>query len=224
MSIFALCIAVSCLKPHNYPYAKPPKTYTHGPNEKPDYEFINKLVDNSDFIFEGKAISSESFYGYVNGQKGIYTCFVLEVYKVFKGITKAHKVEICTEGGVIYDKETNYGVFSHCDDCEDHGGMDISAMGIIFAEASEIENPESKLKKENRFNLNFAFDINARASNYEIFGVAEYYDIPYFLYTPIEQRVGEKPTVFKKYDHYQERFKHDVKKAKIKKIVIKLRH
>lgn len=108
LPIFALLlVAVSCLKPSNYPYPnpKPPKNYTHPEDEKPRYDFINPLVDRADFIFEGKAISSESFYGYVNGQKGIYTCFVLEIYKVFKGDTKAHKVEICTDGGLYITKK-----------------------------------------------------------------------------------------------------------------------
>ena len=218
-SLFMLLLVAlsSCLTPSNYPYAKPPKTYTHGPNEKPDYKFFNNLVDNADFVFEGKTGEGKSFYGYVNGQKGIYTCFPVEIYKIYKGDIKAHKVEVCGEGGVI-DLGPNQAVGSLCDDCGDHGdGMDYGDVGIIFAKSSQIVNPESKIKIENRFDLDFAFNINARASNYESFGIAEYYDIPYFLYNPIEQRVGEKPKVFKKYDHYQERFKRDAKKAKIKK-------
>lgn len=214
-----LVALASCLTPNNYPYAKPPKTYTHGPNEKPDYKFLNNLVDNADFVFEGKPESGgKSFYGYVNGQKRIYSCGMFTIYKVFKGDIKTHKIELCTEGGVIYDKETESGVFAYCDDCEDYGdGFNLGDVGVVFAKSSQIVNPESKVKIENRFNLDFAFNINARASNYEIFGIAEYYDIPYFLYNPIEQRVGKKPKVFKKYDHYQERFKRDTKKAKIKK-------
>lgn len=184
----------------------PPITFVHDNKEKPPYDFMNRLVDVSEFIVEGKVLDSGgSFYGYLNGRKGIYTCGLFTVYKVFKGDIKSCQIEFCTEGGGVYDKETQSGAFALCDDCN-YGAANNEDIAILFLNSSNIVHPESKIKVKNRYNLNYVYSLNMLSTNYRHLK-GRPYDINYFLYAPIEQRIGKKPRVIKKYDFYEEEFK-----------------
>ena len=44
---------------------------------------LDQKIINAHYIFEGKVISSESFWG--NNHSKIYTAYEIDIYKVFKG-------------------------------------------------------------------------------------------------------------------------------------------
>lgn len=207
ITLITLFLTVSCLHPFKRQQTTmPPITFVHDGKEKPPYDFMNRLVDESEFIVEGKVLDSgTSFYGYLDGRKGIYTCGLFTVYKVFKGDIKSYQIEYCTEGGVVYDKETQSGAFSLCDDCN-YGAANSGDIAILFLNSSNIVHPESKIKAKNRYNLNYAYSLNLLATNYKHLK-GRLYDINYYLYEPIEQRVGKKPKVIKRYDYHEEEFK-----------------
>jgi hypothetical protein len=60
---------------------------------------LNQRIDQSRYIFEGKVLESESFFG--PGQKMIYTSHLVQVHSVFKGQFPGDKVEIVTAGGQV---------------------------------------------------------------------------------------------------------------------------
>lgn len=59
---------------------------------------LEKQINNSSFVIEGKVLSKKSFWDEEN--KNIYTANVIEVYKVFKG-QSVETIEIITEGGTV---------------------------------------------------------------------------------------------------------------------------
>lgn len=60
---------------------------------------LDQRVANSKVIFEGKVISSKSYWD--EKHFNIYTANVVEVYKVFKGNLTASTVELITLGGTV---------------------------------------------------------------------------------------------------------------------------
>jgi len=63
---------------------------------------LNDRIDRSAYIFEGKVLESNSFYG--PGGRMIYTSHLVQVYSVFKGEFPGDQVEIITEGGRVGDQ------------------------------------------------------------------------------------------------------------------------
>lgn len=59
---------------------------------------LEKQINNSSLVVEGKVISKQSFWDAEN--KNIYTANIVEVYKVFKGESLS-TIEIITEGGTV---------------------------------------------------------------------------------------------------------------------------
>ena len=60
---------------------------------------LNDRIDRSAYIFEGKVLESNSFYG--PGDRMIYTSHLVQVYSVFKGEFPGDQVEIVTAGGSV---------------------------------------------------------------------------------------------------------------------------
>lgn len=60
---------------------------------------FDQRVTNSKVIFEGKVISSKSYWD--EKHFNIYTANVVEVYKVFKGNLTSSTVELITNGGTV---------------------------------------------------------------------------------------------------------------------------
>ena len=60
---------------------------------------LNDRIDRSAYIFEGKVLESNSFYG--PGGRMIYTSHLVQVYSVFKGECPGDQVEIVTAGGSV---------------------------------------------------------------------------------------------------------------------------
>ncbi len=63
---------------------------------------LNQRIYQSSYIFEGKVLESNSFYG--PGGRMIYTSHLVQVYSVFKGEFPGDQVEIITEGGRVGDQ------------------------------------------------------------------------------------------------------------------------
>ena len=63
---------------------------------------LNQRIDNSSQIFEGEVLSKRSYWN--ENRTNIYTANVVNVYKVFKGITTKKQVEIITMGGIVGDE------------------------------------------------------------------------------------------------------------------------
>lgn len=58
-------------------------------------------INNSEYIFEGKVIRSNSYF--TLDQKMIYTSSTIDIYKIFKGNLTCGTIEVLTQGGCVGD-------------------------------------------------------------------------------------------------------------------------
>ena len=96
-------------------------------------------IQSSTAIFEGKVISSYSFWD--SGHSVIYTANKIEVFKMFKGAIVGAVIELITEGGIVGDK---------MEIVEPSLQLGQGSTGIFFAINSTIESPDN-----NTGNINF---------------------------------------------------------------------
>ncbi|MES2650916.1 MAG: hypothetical protein V4663_04215 [Bacteroidota bacterium] len=62
---------------------------------------LEQRIDNSSQIFEGEVISKRSYWD--ENKTHIYTVNVVNIYKVFKGVSTQKQIEIVTMGGIVGD-------------------------------------------------------------------------------------------------------------------------
>lgn len=60
---------------------------------------LEQRIDNSSQIFEGEVISKRSYWDETKSH--IYTVNVVNIYKVFKGVSTQKQIEIVTMGGTV---------------------------------------------------------------------------------------------------------------------------
>lgn len=173
------------------------------------YQEIMPLIDQADVIVEGKQDSFYSFIGTRDGIKGIYTCGVITLYKVFKGDIKGRKIEICAEGGYV----EGYGG-SFCTHCDDYGhGIINGEVSILFAHAADFDNPISKIGKRYRFDLQYGISYDGIVHNTSYERTRGYlFDPKDAIYPALKERTGHGYRETKKFDYADERQKKEKKK------------
>ena len=148
---------------------------------------LEKRIDRSDLVLEGKVISSEGIWD--RSHHLIYTLHQVEVYKVFKG-SAASTIYLATVGGSVglemlqaspsLELEANsIGVFL------------LKNGKIGFAEAENVFQPTASVQSFIPYNLTeyAAFDLQNK-----------YLSITYELYPEIEKFTNEKHKTIKAYD------------------------
>lgn len=91
---------------------------------------INRIVNNSEYIFEGEVIRGDSYWN-ISVDK-IYTSYTINISKIFKGNLVCGTVEILTEGGSVGDDSW---YLSH------NIRLSVGDKGIFACNQSKYEKP-----------------------------------------------------------------------------------
>ncbi len=148
---------------------------------------LEKRINRSDLVVEGKVISSEGTWD--KNRQLIYTLHEVEVYKVFKG-SASSKIYLATVGGNVGLEMLQASPSLELE--ANSTGIFLLKNGKIgFAEAENVFQPTASVQSFIQYNLTeyAAFDMQNK-----------YLSIAYELYPKIEKYTNEKYKTIKGYD------------------------
>ena len=106
-------------------------------------------ISNSEFIFEGKVIRSNSYF--TQDLKMIYTSSTIDIYKIFKGNLICGELEVITKGGCVGDK---------CLEISHNLTLRPGMLGVFLCSSTNLELPLIDYFPEtNAVKLDFPYDL-----------------------------------------------------------------
>lgn len=138
---------------------------------------LSDIVNQSSYIFEGRVIRSDSYWGQEN--RTIYTSHTVEIKKIFKGDLECGTIEVITEGGRVGDTELlishninfnigDKGIFACVLSNVDSSVVDFYPetnelkLGVIYSEQGFFREYEDLINKDIS-NLFYSFDSLTQA-------------------------------------------------------------
>lgn len=141
---------------------------------------IADIINQSDCIFEGTVIRSDSYWGVQN--RSIYTSHTLQIHKVFKGDIICGTIEVLTEGGSVGDIRLNIShnlelvkgmkgifackgnTFNEVPQIDYYPETNSAVLEVLYGEQGYIEYFTDSVNKA-AANLFYAFDSLAQVYN-----------------------------------------------------------
>lgn len=151
---------------------------------------LDQRVTNSTTIFEGKVLSSKSYWD--DKRANIYTSNIVEVYKVFKGNLTAATVEVITEGGTVGTEKQSV---THTLELEN------GYVGVFMANnytVKPLQNPTLKSYRTYSDSQGFINYNLSEMSASDVF--TTYENINPYLYSEIKKRTKQDFKEIKKVD------------------------